>query len=168
MSDDDHNEAWSLGDFNVRQAVPADVDTLIEFNRTMAAETEGRALEPGVVAAGVRAVLGHPNRGRYFVAEHQGRVRGMAMITYEWSDWHNAWFWWLQSVYVRPEWRRRGVFAALYDHITRAARRRGDVCGIRLYVDQDNTSAIKTYNKLGIAGGRYVVHECEWSAGQDG
>ena len=166
MTDEDHNEASSLADCEVRQAEPEDADTLAEFNLAMARETEGRTLEPGVVAAGVRAVLGDPDRGRYFVAEHQGRPCGMAMITYEWSDWHNAWFWWLQSVYVQPERRRRGVFAALLHHITREARRRGDVCGIRLYVDRDNTSAINTYNRLGIAGSRYLVHECEWSAGQ--
>ena len=161
MNDANQENATAPTACDVRPARPGDADTIAEFNQAMARESEGRTLNPAAVAAGVRAVLEDPVRGCYFVAEHTGRLCGVAMITYEWSDWDNAWVWWLQSVYVQPEWRRRGVFSALYRHITRMALERGDVCGIRLYVDRNNTSAIRTYDSLGITGTRYLVHECQ-------
>src|SRR5207253_9625704 len=107
----------SIMPIRIRPAVPADVGVLCEFNQRVAAETEAKTLDPQVVAAGVAAVLADPAKGFYYVAEDQGEVLGQLMITGEWSDWRNAWIWWIQSVFVRPEARRRGVFRALYGHI---------------------------------------------------
>src|SRR5690348_3298169 len=99
----------------VRAAVMADINTLIEFNAAMALETEHKTLDPAVLSAGVAAVIAEPKRGFYLVAEHARRVVGCLMITYEWSDWRNGDWWWFQSVYIHPDYRRRGVFRKLFD-----------------------------------------------------
>src|SRR6516225_7846783 len=111
----------------VRRATPADAPHLVEYNRRMALETEGKTLDPAVLAAGVAAVLADPGRGAYYVGEDESGVVGQLMITLEWSDWRNAWLWWIQSVYVRADARRRGVFRALYEHVYEAARGDGQV-----------------------------------------
>ena len=147
----------------VRPAVAGDVDTIVEFNCALAGESEGLTLDPEVVVRGVRAVLADPQRGRYFMAQIDGRLAGQSQSTYEWSDWRNGWFWWIQSVYVHPDYRRRGVFRGLYDHILRAARQRGDVRGLRLYVEQGNAPAIETYRRVGMNRAAYVLYENDWS-----
>ena len=146
--------AWAI-----RQAVPSDAAIIAEFNRLMALETEGTALDPAKLAAGVAAALADPHKGLYFLAEEADRVLGQAMVTPEWSDWRNGWMWWFQSVYVRPEARRRGVFRGLYEHVYRAARAAQDVVGLRLYVARDNRTAQDTYAGLGMAQTRYLVFE---------
>ncbi len=134
--------------FTVRQATPADAPTIVEFNCRLARETENLILAPATIAAGVAAALADPNRGLYFVAEESGAVIGQIMITYEWSDWRNSWIWWLQSVYVRADRRRHGVFRGLYEHICARAHKE-KVAAIRLYVEKDNSAAQKTYGSLG-------------------
>jgi GNAT superfamily N-acetyltransferase len=134
--------------FNVRPATPADAPTVAEFNSRLASETENRELEPSTIAAGVAAVLGDPQRGRYFVADEAGAVIGQVMITFEWSDWRNSWIWWLQSVYVRHDRRRNGVFRALLERVVDEARREG-VAVVRLHVEQENHRAQSVYRELG-------------------
>jgi GNAT superfamily N-acetyltransferase len=134
----------------VRPGVPADTAVIAEFNRLLAYESENKQLDPDLVRRGVAAVLADPVKGRYFVAEEDGRICGQASITYEWSDWRNGWIWWLQSVYVRQEARRQGVFAALHNHIRQTAQAAGDVLGLRLYVERNNLTAQATYRKLGM------------------
>ena len=147
----------------VRPATPDDADFLTTGNVSMALEAEHKRLEPSVVHAGVRAVLADPGKGRYFVAEDSGRAVGQLMVTYEWSDWRNGTFWWIQSVYVLPEARRRGVFRSLFDHLAEAARAEGDVCGIRLYVERDNDRAQATYRRCGLEDAGYAVMEVDYS-----
>jgi GNAT superfamily N-acetyltransferase len=142
----------------IRRASPADAETLARFNTAMALETEGKTLDAATVAAGVLGLFERPERGFYLVCEEDGRILGALMITYEWSDWRNADFWWLQSVYVRPEARRRGVFARLYRAVAAQARAAG-ACGLRLYVEQDNEHARKTYQSLGMDDGHYRMME---------
>src|SRR5262245_5068664 len=101
----------------IRRAAPADAAVVTEFNRLLALESEGKTLGLAVLAAGVKAGLDDAAKGRYFLAEENGEVLGQMMITYEWSDWRNGWVWWIQSVYVRADARRRGVFRALYEHV---------------------------------------------------
>ena len=125
----------------------------------MAQETEGLALDDARTLAGVRAVLADEKRGFYLVAEREGAVVGQLMITTEWSDWRNAWFWWIQSVYVLPAHRRTGVFRALHDEVLRQVAARDDVCGVRLYVEKDNTRAQQTYQDLGMAQTDYLLFE---------
>jgi GNAT superfamily N-acetyltransferase len=144
----------------IRPGVAADAPVVAEFNRLLAWESEHKALDPQVLAAGVAAALADPDRARYFVAEEDGSVLGQLMLTREWSDWRNGWIWWIQSVYVRADARRRGVFRGLYEHVRRTARAEG-VVGLRLYVEQDNHAARETYRRMGMqASGYLVLEEC--------
>jgi len=140
--------------FRLRAAVLADLDTLVRFNQAMARETEDRELDAAVLQPGVRRVLEDAHAGRYFVAisdgVDDGAVVGQIMVTTEWSDWRNGHFFWIQSVYVAEAWRRQGVYTALHAHVIAVARARGDVVGVRLYVEPDNERARRTYKKLGM------------------
>ncbi len=144
---------------HVRDAATSDAEVIARFNQAMATETEDRGLEWQIVLSGVRALLADPARGRYFVAVADGEVAGQIMITTEWSDWRNAWFWWLQSVYVHQDYRRLGVFRAIYQHIEALARSRPDVAAIRLYVETENQHAQQTYESLGFHFAHYHVFE---------
>ncbi|MEX2673229.1 MAG: GNAT family N-acetyltransferase [Phycisphaeraceae bacterium] len=145
--------------YTCRSACAEDAPTLAAFNLAMALETEGLALEPATVRKGVDAVFADTSLAHYFVAEHAGRVVGQLMITYEWSDWRNAHIWWIQSVYVHPDHRRRGVFRQLYHHVQKQAQAAGNVAAIRLYVERDNTAAQRVYADLGFTDTHYQVYE---------
>jgi ribosomal protein S18 acetylase RimI-like enzyme len=149
----------STAHLQIRRARPEDAECIAGFNLAMALETEAKRLLPELVARGVRRLLAEPALGFYLVAEAAGEVVGALMVTTEWSDWRNGRFWWLQSVYVRPEWRRRGVFRALYAEVGLAAAREPDVCGFRLYVERDNEAAQATYRALGMAQTDYLLLE---------
>lgn len=142
----------------VREAGMADINALVDFNAAMALETEHKTLDPRMLSAGVAAVLAEARRGFYLVAEHERDVVGCLMITYEWSDWRNGDWWWLQSVYVRPDFRRRGVFRALYAEVERLALARSDVAGLRLYVERENRRAQRTYSELGMREDHYLLY----------
>lgn len=139
---------------DIREAGPSDKDCLTRFSLACARDSEDLSLDEAVLRAGVEAALSDPARGRYFLAERNGKPLGQVMVTREWSDWRNTWIWWLQSVYVSEEARGQGVFAAIYAHIEDAARRRG-VPMIRLYVDQANTGAERAYLKAGFERDHY-------------
>jgi ribosomal protein S18 acetylase RimI-like enzyme len=143
----------------IRLATPADAAALVAFNAAMALETERKELLPEVIGAGVRSLLGNPASGFYVVAQASERVVGSLLVTKEWSDWRNGDFWWIQSVYVRPESRRRGVYRALYRHVQELAAQDPRVCGFRLYVERDNGRAQATYRALGMKETRYLVFE---------
>jgi GNAT superfamily N-acetyltransferase len=143
----------------IRRAVPTDAPIVVEYNRRLALETEGKSLDLAVLAAGVAGGLADEKKARYFVAENEGRVVGQLMLTLEWSDWRNGWVWWIQSVYVHPDARRRGVFRALYEHVHQAASADPHVVGIRLYMERENLVAQQTYLSLGMELSSYVVLE---------
>jgi GNAT superfamily N-acetyltransferase len=134
----------------VRDAGHGDGACIVAFNAAMARETENKELDPDVLRAGVAAVLGEPARGFYLIAECDGAVAGCLMVTFEWSDWRNGEWWWLQSVYVAPPFRRCGVFRALYAEVERRAAERANVIGLRLYVERDNLRAQRTYAAQGM------------------
>ena len=142
----------------VRPATPADLDVIVAFNRALAEETEGLQLDSSTLRDGVRALLHGRAPGRYWTAELDGQIVGQLLITFEWSDWRNCMVWWIQSVHVAPEARRRGVFRALYDTARREARAAG-AGGLRLYVDTSNTAAQAVYAALGMNGNHYRVFE---------
>ena len=142
----------------IRLATPVDAGVLIEFNAAMALETEGKELLTDVIGAGVRSLLGNPAAGFYLLAEQDSAV-GSLMITKEWSDWRNGTFWWIQSVYVRPEFRRQGVYKNLYRHVQELASKDPAVCGFRLYVERENERAQATYSALGMKPTHYLVFE---------
>jgi GNAT superfamily N-acetyltransferase len=143
----------------IRQALPADAAVVIEFNRLLAQESEGKTLDPAVLTPGVAAGLADPRKSVYFLAEEDGAPIGQIMYTTEWSDWRNGWFWWIQSVYVRREARRRGIFTALFEHVAAAAKADPQVIGLRLYVERENHVAQATYRRMGMEPGGYVVFE---------
>jgi ribosomal protein S18 acetylase RimI-like enzyme len=143
----------------VRLAVPDDWPTIVEFNCLLAEESEGKTLDRTHVEPGVRALLADPRKGRYLVANDAGRAVGQLMHTYEWSDWRNGDIWWLQSVYVHPDYRRQGVFRALFDKLRSEAEADPGVVGLRLYVEEQNTRAHETYRNLGLSPGGYFVME---------
>jgi ribosomal protein S18 acetylase RimI-like enzyme len=143
----------------VRRATSADAAAIVEYNRRMALETEGKSLDLATLTAGVAAGLADENKAIYFVAEDDGVVAGQLMITREWSDWRNGWIWWIQSVYVRQESRRGGVFRALYQHVLETAKRDPTVIGLRLYVEHENHAAQQTYARLGMEKTSYWVFE---------
>jgi GNAT superfamily N-acetyltransferase len=147
----------------IRDADRDDADFLVAGNVAMALEAERKQLDPAIVARGVRAVLDDHAKGRYFVAELAGERVGQLMITDEWSDWRNGRFWWIQSVFVLPAARRRGVFRALFGHVEQLARSAADVCGLRLYVERGNLRAQATYRHCGLDDGGYLVMESDYS-----
>ena len=145
----------------IRTATPEDVDALVEFNQAMALETEGKRLDTDVLRAGVSSVFADEKKGFYVVVEHEGVVAAGLMVTTEWSDWRNGWFWWIQSVYVRPEHRGGGLYGRMYDFVKDRAAEAGNVCGFRLYVEKENEKAQRVYEKLGMERTYYLMYEEE-------
>src|SRR5262245_21380553 len=144
----------------VRRALPSDASVIVAFNQRLSEESEGKMLNLAQITGGVTAALLDPERkGPYLVAELDGRIVGQMQITFEWSDWRNGWFWWVQSVYVVPELRRQGVFTALYRHVEESARATPEVIGLRLYVERDTHRAHETYRRLGFDWTSYLVME---------
>ena len=146
-------------DVAYRKAQLRDADTIARFNAAMALETEHKALLPEVIGAGVRRLIDTPSMGFYLVGEAQGRVVACLLVTNEWSDWRNGLFWWIQSVYVEPGFRRQGVYRRLYEHVRSLAAQDAGVCGFRLYVEKDNLTAQRTYASLGMAETDYRIFE---------
>ena len=158
--------AQGLSDFEVRirQATANDLSVLMEYNVALASETEEKLLELDRLQRGVEAVLENPEHGFYLIAENaaSGKVVGQMLVTYEWSDWRNGVFWWLQSVYVQKSWRRHGVFRRLYKHVMRKARSSQKVVGVRLYVEKENHLARQVYQDLGLLPAGYHVYELDF------
>ncbi|MDX1480469.1 MAG: GNAT family N-acetyltransferase [Woeseiaceae bacterium] len=146
----------------MRSATRDDLDALVRGNQLMAEETEGRRLDAALLRAGAGRVLDDPARGRYWVAEDGGQVVGQLMVTREWSDWRNGHFWWIQSVYVDENYRRAGVFRALYRHVHALALEASDCCGLRLYVENYNRRARRAYERLGMVDAGYLVMETDF------
>ncbi len=150
-------------EITIRQAVPADGPVIADFNVRLAEETEGLRLDPARVQAGVGALLEDPAKGVYYVAEANGAVVGQLMITYEWSDWRNGNLWWIQSVYVKPEFRAQGIFRRLFEHVKNLAREQPGVPALRLYVHAENSRAHRSYERLGMSRTHYEVFEMDLS-----
>ena len=146
----------------IRTAAATDAATLARFNAAMALESEDGVLDTDVVTAGVRAALADSGKGFYLLADVDGNPVGQLMVTYEWSDWRNGWIWWVQSVYVRPEFRRQGVYRRLYRRLQAMAEAQGDVRGIRLYVMRENLTAKRTYESLGMRHSEYDLYETDF------
>jgi ribosomal protein S18 acetylase RimI-like enzyme len=132
---------------------------LAEFNINMARETEGVELIPEVITAGVEAMIDNPQMGFYLVVELDNGIQASLMVTTEWSDWRNGMFWWIQSVYVRPQYRRQGLYRELYERVKELAEQEPAICGFRLYVERDNTAAQQTYRSLGMSETEYKLFE---------
>jgi len=145
---------------NVRRAKAEEAKDIIDFQIDMARETENVALDRNIITPGVHAVFEDESKGWYFVAEVDGKIAGSLLITFEWSDWRNGMILWIQSVFVDKDFRGRGVYRALYEHIQAMVNGSDEYCGIRLYVDKTNTNALRVYEKLGMDSQHYGM--CEW------
>lgn len=136
----------------------SNVEDIARFQVDMAMESEGLALDYERVHRGVQAVMDDEAKGQYVIALLGGKVVGCLMITREWSDWNSCWYWWIQSVYVLPEYRGRGIYKAMYGNVLEQAKSAG-VSQIRLYVDKNNTTAQAVYQKLGMEECHYCLYE---------
>jgi ribosomal protein S18 acetylase RimI-like enzyme len=143
----------------VRPAQEGDLETLVEFNQALARETEDRELSAQTLRSGVRGLLAQPQYGFYLVAQDGQTVAGGLLVTFEWSDWRDGVYWWVQSVYVRPEHRGQGVYRALYEAVKARAAAQSEVRGCRLYVEQENLRAQAVYKKMGMRPTGYQVYE---------
>lgn len=150
-------------DIKIRKAELPDAEIIADFNLRLAKETENLVLDADRLLSGVTALLRDPLKGVYYVAEIEGQLAGQVMITYEWSDWRNSNLWWLQSVYVKQAFRGRGVFRALFRHVERLAREQGGIEAIRLYMHQNNHTARRSYEALGMTQTGYIVFELGFS-----
>jgi GNAT superfamily N-acetyltransferase len=143
----------------IRKATAGDIPALVEFQMSLALESENVILDQGVLATGLKALFDDPTKGYYNIAEDDGEPVGCHMVTYEWSDWRNGMVLWLQSVYVREAYRKKGVFRQMYDNLLDVIRKDAGLRGLRLYVDKSNERAMKTYEKMGMDGSHYTVYE---------
>ena len=150
---------------NIRDAEVGDADLIADWQVAMAAETEERSLDRARVGRGVSRCLADPGKGRYLIAELEGRPVGSLLLTTEWSDWRDGWFWWIQSVYLAPAARGRGVYRALQERVVAEARADPDVRGVRLYVELENEHARAVYTALGLGETSYRLHELDFDAG---
>ena len=145
----------------VREATRHDTDDIVRFQQEMALETEGKILDEVTLKNGITAIFDSSEKGFYLVAEVDGNLVGSLLITYEWSDWRNATFWWIQSVFVDGNWRRKGIYRSMHDHVLSYAESREGICGIRLYVERTNKIAQQTYSDLGMTHSHYDLYETE-------
>ncbi len=148
-----------MPDITVRTTNTTDAAIISEFNQLMAMETENKTLDPTTIDSGVRRLMDKPEYGYYLIAELDNQTVGTCMVTTEWSDWRDGLFWWVQSVYVKSEYRKRGVYRAMYNKIQTLAAKEPDVYGFRLYVEKDNLIAQKTYESLGMVATDYLLYE---------
>lgn len=145
----------------IREANISDLERIIEFNYNLALETEGKVLDKEILAKGVGNALQDNSKAVYHVCVKDSKVIGQIMYTYEWSDWRNGTFLWVQSVYVDKEYRGQGVFKSLYNYVKSICYNNSNLCGIRLYVERENTVAQKTYKSLGMEECNYFMYEYE-------
>ncbi len=151
-----------INGIKIRTAEKKDASALIDFNQAMALETEGKRLKFEKISEGVNAVFDDEKKGFYLVAEDEDeKIIGGLMVTFEWSDWRNGWFWWIQSVYILPEARGKKIYSRLYDFVKEKAKAQGGVCGFRLYVEKENENAQKVYERLGMDKTDYLMFEAE-------
>jgi ribosomal protein S18 acetylase RimI-like enzyme len=145
----------------IRTGQTTDLQALVNFNQAMALETENLQLDSDTLTLGVSTLLDHPEKGCYLVAELGGEIVGSLMVTFEWSDWRAKNYFWIQSVYIRPENRRQGIYGKLYQAVKDLAKKQGGAASFRLYVENENIAAQKTYEALGMEQSYYLMYEAK-------
>lgn len=145
-------------EYEIAMGCVSDIDAITQFQVDMAFESEGAKLDDGIVRRGVTAVMNDSNKGSYLVVRKGGEVVASLMITREWSDWNSEWYWWVQSVYVMPEHRGRGLFRSMYAKVKELAAQNG-VSQVRLYVERTNLSARQVYERVGMRECHYLMYE---------
>lgn len=146
-------------DWIIRKGSENDINDIAQFQVEMASESEGTILDLPTVIEGVTLAVADEAKGTYMLAcTPDGKVAGSLFLTREWSDWRAKWYWWIQSVYVRPEYRRQGAYRALYKYVKNLAIENSISC-LRLYVDRENVRAQKTYQAQGMSESHYLLYE---------
>lgn len=135
-----------------------DIENIAQFQVDMAMESEGTQLDKDTVTKGVSAAMADENKGLYYIARVDGKAVGSLMLTREWSDWNNGWYWWIQSVYVEPDYRRQGVYKSMYNAVCTDAKQQ-NIAQVRLYVDKTNTRGQEVYSSLGMQESHYLIYE---------
>jgi len=153
------NEPYKIEPYKIEFASAKDASHIAKFNIAMAKETEDKVLDPDIIAKGVSYIFENPEYGLYVVARKGDEPVACLMVTYEWSDWRNGLFLWIQSVYVVPECRRQGLYRQMYEFVKQYAGGRSDICGFRLYAEKDNLKAQETYKKLGMNEAGYLIFQ---------
>jgi ribosomal protein S18 acetylase RimI-like enzyme len=143
----------------IRTGQSTDLTALVNFNQAMALETENLQLDSETLTLGVSTLLADPNKGCYLVAEIDGEIAGSLMVTFEWSDWRAKNYYWIQSVYILPQYRRQGIYGKLYQAVKDLAKEQGGAASFRLYVENENTPAQRTYEALGMEQSHYLMYE---------
>ena len=146
----------------IRKAKLEDIEKIADFNIQMAKETEGKNLDKNVVREGVRAALNDKIKGFYLIAVDNNTNKmlvGQLMVTFEWSDWRNKNFWWIQSVYVNKKYRNKKIFSQLFRTVAKMALSEKNVCGLRLYTSKNNFSTKRVYESLGMKKTLYEIYE---------
>ena len=145
-------------DLTITRGKASDIDAIVRFQADMAMESEGTMLDMDRLTLGVSSAINDEQKGIYLVARANDTPIGSLMLTREWSDWNNQWYWWIQSVYVMPEYRKKGVYKAMYATLKDMAQENG-VSQIRLYADRTNLSAQQVYQRLGMTESHYLMFE---------
>tara|TARA_B100001245_G_scaffold80658_1_gene57777 strand:+ start:1692 stop:2147 length:456 start_codon:yes stop_codon:yes gene_type:complete len=151
-----------MDQISIREGSISDTPTIAKFQTQMALETESKILKESTIRQGVESVLKCPNKGFYIIAETDSQIIGSLLVTFEWSDWRNGWFFWIQSVFVDAKYRRQGVYRVMHSEVIRRTKASGNCCGIRLYVEKDNRNAQKVYKTLGMHETDYYIYEEEF------
>lgn len=142
----------------IRMAVEDDAWVLADHNVMMARESENVDIDVKTTLLGIKSVLADMSKGFYLVAEEEGEIIGQLMITFEWSDWRDKNIWWIQSVYIVKDWRKKYVFQQMLDEVYQLGRLQ-EVDIFRLYVYADNFGAIAAYKRLKMKQMKYLVFE---------
>lgn len=143
----------------IQKATAEHIGVLIDFQQRLALESEGIKLNGETLRKGMKAMFVDPSKGIYYVVKEEHEIIGCHMITYEWSDWRNGMVWWLQSVYVKESYRKKGIFKMMYDNLINIIKKDPQLIGLRLYVDKSNERALKVYEAMGMDGSHYTVYE---------
>ena len=151
-----------MNDISIREGTISDATLISSFQQHMALETESKILDEYTVLKGVEKVLASSDRGFYIIADVASKVIGSLMVTFEWSDWRNGWFFWIQSVFVEQSYRRQGIYRLMHNEVINRCKKSKDCCGIRLYVERDNINAQKVYKNLGMHETDYYLFEEEF------
>ena len=146
--------------YKITRGENCDIESIVQFQLNMALESEGTVLDKDKVMQGVTAAMNDVSKGTYWVAKTDDNAIGSLMITQEWSDWNNSWYWWIQSVYVVPEHRGKGIFKKMYNKVMELAKSK-NIAQVRLYVDKTNHTAQRVYETLGMKECHYYMYERE-------
>ncbi len=135
-------------DFELRLASPADVPTLLELIRELAAFEHLAHLCVASAADIERALFGERRFAEAMMAAKNAETAGFALFFHNFSTFLGRPGLWLEDLFVRPAFRRQGCATALLHALAALASERG--CGRLEWAVLDwNAEAIAFYRSLG-------------------